>query len=246
MPQGRGPAGGRLEEDRAAPSAAADPARRALLAAPVLLLADRALAAAPAGPSGPDPRDARAPITPPGSLGRSHFTDRCTACHLCVAACPTQVLHPALLAYGLAGLLQPRMVYDHGACAPDCTRCGEVCPTGAILQLPLAEKRLAQIGRARFVKAECVVEVKRKACGACAEHCPTKAISMVPYGAPEERLKIPEVKEEACIGCGACEHPCPTQPRKAIWVEALAVHGTAKKIEQPPLEAPAAGEEFPF
>lgn len=223
---------------------AADPARRALLAAPALLLARRALAAAPI--PGPDPRDARAPITPPGSRDRGRFTDRCTACHLCVAACPTQVLRPSLAAYGLAGLLQPRLAYDHGACAPDCTRCGQVCPTGAILPLPLAEKHLAQVGRARFVKADCVVEVKRKACGACAEHCPTKAISMVPYGAPAERLKIPEVKEEACIGCGACEHPCPTEPRKAIWVEARSPHGVAKKIEQPPLEAPAAGEAFPF
>ena len=90
-----------------------------------------------------------------------------------------------------------------------------------------------------------MVEVKRKACGACAEHCPTKAISMKPYGDPSERLRIPEVDEEACIGCGACEHPCPVLPRKAIWVEARSPHGRAKKIEQPPLESPKEGD-FPF
>jgi ferredoxin len=109
----------------------------------------------------------------------------------------------------------------------------------------VSEKHLTQIGRARFVKADCVVEVKRKACGACAEHCPTKAISMKPYGDPAERLRIPEVDEEACIGCGACEHPCPVLPRKAIWIEARSPHGRAKKIEQPPLESPKEGG-FPF
>jgi ferredoxin len=236
---------------RAAPAPAAggpgpaDLARRSLLQAaalaPAVLLAPaRARAAAP------DPRDARAPITPPGSLARWHFTGHCTACHLCVAACPTQVLRPALLEYGLAGLLQPRLVYDAGACVYDCRRCGEVCPTGAIHALPLPEKRLVQAGRARFVKADCVVEVNKKACGACAEHCPTKAIAMVPYPGGEAGLRIPEVNEEACIGCGACEHPCPTKPRKAIWVEARSPHGVAKKLEKQALEKPAEGGEFPF
>jgi ferredoxin len=243
--------GVRLERGwrRAAPRAAraplspppVDPGRRALLAlaVPAVLLAPSALGAAA------DPRDARAPITPPGSGDRARFTGRCTACHLCVAACPTQVLSPSLLGYGLAGLLQPRLSYHHGACAPDCVRCAEVCPTGAIRELPVAVKHLTQIGRARFVKADCVVEVKRKVCGACAEHCPTKAISMKPYGAPGEGLRLPEVDEEACIGCGACEHPCPVEPRKAIWVEARPVHGTAKRIEQPPLTGAGDGE-FPF
>jgi MinD superfamily P-loop ATPase len=79
------------------------------------------------------------------------------------------------------------------------------------MNLPLDAKRRVQVGRARFVKEECVVKQKHKACGACAEHCPTKAVQMVPF---EGALRIPELKEELCIGCGACEHPCPTRPRK--------------------------------
>ncbi len=192
-----------------------------------------------------DPRDARAPITPPGSLDRRHFSSRCTACQLCVAVCPTQVLRPSLVEYDLSGLLQPRLVYDGGACVYDCNRCGEVCPTNAILGLPLPAKQLVQVGRARFVKADCVVETKKKVCGACAEHCPTKAIAMVPYpGGPG--LRIPELDEALCIGCGACEHPCPVQPRKAIYVEALSPHGKAKRREELPLEKPVETGEFPF
>jgi ferredoxin len=227
-----------LPEDRA------DQGRRAVLRATVLSPAALLAPALPRAAAG-DPRDARAPITPPGSLDVRRFTSRCTACHLCVAQCPTQVLRPALFEYGLSGLLQPRMVYDGAACVYDCDRCGQVCPTGAILELPLPEKRLVQIGRARFVLADCVVETRKKICGACAEHCPTKAIAMVPYRG-DAGLKMPEVNEEACIGCGACEHPCPVQPRKAIYVEARSPHGRAKRIEQPPLPRPDPGEGFPF
>jgi ferredoxin len=194
--------------------------------------------------SAPDPRDRRRPVVPPGAGDERHFTSRCTACQLCVAACPTQVLRPSLTEYGLGGLLQPRLVFDAGACVYDCHRCGEVCPTGAIMNLPLDAKRRVQVGRARFVKEECVVKQKHKACGACAEHCPTKAVQMVPF---EGALRIPELKEELCIGCGACEHPCPTSPRKAIWVEARSPHGTAKKPKQPALTSPLEnGADFPF
>ncbi|HET6439743.1 MAG TPA: 4Fe-4S dicluster domain-containing protein [Anaeromyxobacter sp.] len=218
-----------------------DRSRRALLKAAVL--APAALFAPAAHPPA-DPRDAREPITPPGSGNRRRFTARCTACHLCVAACPTQVLRPALLSYGAAGLLEPRLVYDHGSCVYDCTRCGEVCPTGAISRLPLSEKHLAQVGRARFVRDDCIVVLKHTVCGACAEHCPTKAIAMVPI-AGQSLLRLPEVNEEVCIGCGACEHPCPTQPRRAIYVEARLAHGTAKRLEATPL-GETLDSGFPF
>lgn len=222
--------------------------RAAALAPAAVLLAPVAARAVAAGAPGADldPRDARAPITPPGSGDVLHFTDHCTACHLCVVACPTQVLRPSLLAYGAAGVLQPRMAYDAGACVFDCHRCGEVCPTGALHPLPLPVKRLVQVGRARFVKSDCVVETKKKACGACAEHCPTKAIAMVPYPGGDPGLRIPEVNEDACIGCGACEHPCPVEPRKAIWVEARSPHATARPLRREQLEAPASGGDFPF
>jgi ferredoxin len=198
------------------------------------------------GPSFGDTRLSRLPITPPGSRSRLHFTSHCTACQLCVGACPTQVLRPSLLAYAPDGLLLPRLSYHAGACTYDCTRCGQVCPTGAIQALPLAARHLVQVGRARFVKDDCVVVKLGKACGACVEHCPTKAITMVPYGPEGGGLKIPEVEDELCIGCGSCEHPCPTRPLRAIYVEPRAVHGTARQPPQKPLQAPPPSADFPF
>jgi ferredoxin len=184
------------------------------------------------------------PAVPPGGASQDRFSNLCTSCHLCVAACPTQVIQPAALEYGWAGLFQPKMDYAVNYCTFDCVACGEVCPTGALLPLSLDAKHVLQLGTVVFVKEDCVVEAKKKDCGACAEHCPTKAVRMVPF---EGKLRIPEVDNQYCIGCGACEHACPTIPRRAIYVDPLAVHGVAKVRPQERL-APvqATPEEFPF
>jgi ferredoxin len=182
------------------------------------------------------------PVVPPGAISIEHFTGRCTACHLCVSACPSQVLAPSFLEYGITGIMQPRMKYTQGFCSFECTRCTEICPSGAILPLSNESKKLSQLGTAKFVKDNCIVSAENKECGACSEHCPTKAVNMVPY---KGSLVIPEVKEEFCIGCGACEFACPTLPYKAIYVEGKAVHGIAKKREVKKIEE-AVEEDFPF
>jgi ferredoxin len=186
----------------------------------------------------------KCPIAPPGALSIDHFTNLCTACQLCVSACPTQVLYPSFLEYGLSGILQPRMNYDASFCNYDCVLCSEICPSGAILRVDAAAKKEIQIGKSVFVKEDCIVITKKKECGACAEQCPTKAVKMVPY---EGKLKLPELNNEICVGCGACEHPCPTTPRKAIYVVANPVHLRAKKPQVQKLEeAVDTSKEFPF
>ncbi|MFA6469692.1 MAG: 4Fe-4S binding protein [Bacteroidota bacterium] len=183
------------------------------------------------------------PIVPPGGRSREHFSQYCTACHLCVTVCPTQVLQPSVIEYGLSGIFQPKMDYTINYCNYDCVECGEVCPTGAILLMVPQEKKLVQLGKVTFVKEDCIVETKKKDCGACDEHCPTKAVKMVPYG----KLRLPEIQNEYCVGCGACEHACPTTPRKAIYVTPNAVHATAKVRESKRKEPhEATPEEFPF
>jgi ferredoxin len=183
------------------------------------------------------------PISPPGSGGIGRFTSRCTACHLCVSACPTQVLSPAFLEYGPGGVLQPRMDYSASTCNYDCVLCGQVCPSGAILPLSSEAKKLVQIGKARFVKDDCIVITKKTECGACSEHCPTKAVHMI----KSEGLFLPELNEDLCIGCGSCEHPCPSTPNKAIYVESNPVHLAAKKPESKKAEPQVVpGADFPF
>ena len=184
------------------------------------------------------------PSSPPGSISIDRFTAICTACHACVDACPAHVLQPTLFEYGISGMLQPKMEYHTAYCTFDCTLCGEICPTGAILPLTKDAKKLAQIGVAKFEKRNCIVNTEHTDCGACSEHCPTKAVTMVPF---EGKLVIPEVHAEYCIGCGACEHACPTRPYRSIYVESNRVHQLAKKPPEQHLQ-PAApvNEDFPF
>ncbi|HCV41938.1 MAG TPA: 4Fe-4S ferredoxin, partial [Bacteroidetes bacterium] len=170
-----------------------------------------------------------------------HFTTTCTACHLCVTACPSQVLIPSFIEYGLTGMMQPRLDYRAAFCNYECTTCTEICPSGAILPVAQEQKKLTQFGTAKFLKDNCIVYTEEKECGACSEHCPTKAVRMVPY----KKLVAPEVKEDYCIGCGACEFACPTRPYKAIYVEGKSVHGLAKKPEVKKLDVKVQ-EDFPF
>jgi ferredoxin len=183
------------------------------------------------------------PVTPPGSLSIHHFHKNCTACHLCISACPTHVLQPSLTQYGWDGLFQPMMDYNASFCNFECVVCSGVCPTGAILPIAPEKKKLTQLGKTTFIKENCIVYTDETACGACSEHCPTKAVNMVDY---KGKLKIPEVKQEICIGCGACEYACPTTP-KSIYVDGNPVHLEAEKPKEIKSETEVKPEDdFPF
>ena len=165
------------------------------------------------------------PLTPPGSLSFQNLATRCTGCQLCVSECPNQVLRPSS---DLMHLMQPTMSYEHGYCRPECTRCSEVCPAGAIQRVDKPEKTAIQIGHAVWIKRNCVPITDGVECGNCARHCPSGAIEMVPLDEnDEESPMVPAINEAACIGCGACEYVCPARPFSAIYVEGHEVH---KKI----------------
>jgi ferredoxin len=182
------------------------------------------------------------PVCPPGSAGIENFTKKCSACSLCITVCPNNVLIPSVKEYGIAGLMQPRLDYHKSFCTYECIKCLEICPTGALLPLALEAKKLTQLGKAVFIKDNCIVKTEKTACGACSESCPTKAVHMIPF---EGKLVIPETKDEICIGCGHCEYACPTTPYKAIFVDGNPEHRAAKKPEnvKSELKKPV---EFPF
>lgn len=162
------------------------------------------------------------PLTPPGSQSFQNLSTRCTGCQLCISECPNQVLRPSS---DLMHLMQPTMSYEHGYCRPECTRCSEVCPAGAIQLVDVAEKTSIQIGHAVWIKKNCVVLTDEVECGNCARHCPSGAIEMVPLDEnDEESPMVPAINETACIGCGACEYVCPSRPFSAIIVEGHEVH----------------------
>jgi ferredoxin len=162
------------------------------------------------------------PITPPGSLSAKNLAQHCTACQLCISVCPNQVLRPS---GGLTNFMQPETSYERGYCRPECTKCSEVCPTGAIKPITKEEKTAIQIGHAVWIADNCIVNTDGQKCGNCARHCPTGAIQMVPKDPNDKKsLQIPVVNTERCIGCGACENLCPSRPFSAIYVEGHEVH----------------------
>ena len=162
------------------------------------------------------------PIMPPGARSKQNFEKRCTGCQLCISECPNEVLRPSA---DLWHLMQPTMSYERGYCRPECNRCSEVCPAGAILPLKHEDKASTQIGHAVWIKKNCIPLTDGVECGNCARHCPVGAIEMVPSDPDDEASPyVPAVNEARCIGCGACENLCPARPFSAIYVEGHEVH----------------------
>lgn len=157
-------------------------------------------------------------LVPFGAKSEKDFYSKCTACQLCVSACPNNVLRPST---DLMHLMQPEMSYENGWCRPECTECSQVCPAGAITAITPEEKTAEHIGRAVVDLELCLANTEDVACGNCSRHCPAGAIKMVKN---EKGKAVPAVMEELCMGCGACEFLCPVRPISAIHVDGLKSH----------------------
>lgn len=159
------------------------------------------------------------PVPPPGVRSRREFLDRCTSCGLCIDHCPQGVLKASLEEYGLLRALHPVKNYDLSWCVYDCTRCSDLCPTGALHPLTISEKHRSRVGLASVERSLCISYNDGVSCGACSRRCPADAISMtVPT---QTNGPLPVVDTSRCIGCGACQYVCPSRP-KAIVVGGLA------------------------
>ncbi len=169
-------------------------------------------------------------IRPPGALAEPHFLDRCLKCGECMKVCPTQVLRPALSEAGIRGFWTPVMDMEQGYCEFNCTLCGQVCPSGAIQRLTIAEKtgsdtgEPVKVGTAFVDRGRCIPWSFGRNCVVCEEVCPVspKAIRIetveVVINGKKRKLHRPQVDPDLCIGCGLCQHECPVNDLAAIRV----------------------------
>jgi MauM/NapG family ferredoxin protein len=164
-------------------------------------------------------------LRPPGVRDEREFLGKCVRCGECMKVCLKGALYPAVFQAGLEGLYTPQVIPRLGYCEYNCTLCGQVCPTGAIPDLPQEEKRRQVIGKAVLDRSHCLPLARQINCIVCEEHCPIpeKAIRSRAVRAenPEGKtvqLQLPYVVEELCNGCGICENVCPLEGKSGIEV----------------------------
>jgi len=159
-------------------------------------------------------------IRPPGVIDEKEFLNKCVRCGNCMRVCPTNVLQPVIFESGLGGIWTPHLIMEIGYCEYNCNLCGNVCPTGAIPKLDIAQKRNVKLGLADINKDICIPWSQNKECIVCEEHCPvpSKAIKLYDEIFNGKRVSKPYVDASLCIGCGICQNKCPTRPIRAVRV----------------------------
>ncbi len=154
-------------------------------------------------------------VLPPGAT--EQFAGTCTRCYACVSVCPSKIIR-IKSGGGLNELFMPELRFDHGACEESCSRCSQVCPTGAIRTLTHPQKHRTQIGIARVEKERCLAWTDNEYCMVCDEYCSYGAIDTEWRG----DVACPVISAERCRGCGACENACPAvRAGKAVFVHPL-------------------------
>ena len=134
---------------------------------------------------------APSPLRPPWALDESRFTDACTGCGDCIAACPEQVLVRA-------GGGLPRFEPERGECS-FCGDCAAACKAGAF------DPATSPPWGIRALVGDGCLPANGVVCSSCREACPESAIR-VPPGARGAAT----VDADCCTGCGACVGICPT------------------------------------
>lgn len=163
-------------------------------------------------------------LRPPGAQGQE-FLAKCIRCDQCIAGCPSRVLQPAGLESGWDALWTPVQDHFKGYCEYDCNICGEICPSGAIPNLPLEDKQKAVIGIAQVNFETC------SRCMDCVEICPNDCFEDVTVDGI--RGVFPKVITELCTGCGHCVYICPKRDDLGVFVYPVDAAPPEKYVTHP-------------
>ncbi len=143
-------------------------------------------------------------LRPPGARPEKAFLARCLQCGQCAQVCIYDCISMQTgFNFFLSGT--PRIDPRKAPCYL-CMRCGAICPSNALEDVPIEQVRM---GYASLDRDKCYTWRQELVCRSCYERCPIKATAM-----RLEKGEYPVVTDQ-CAGCGVCEHVC---PRQAITV----------------------------
>lgn len=152
-------------------------------------------------------------IRPPSALPEPDINLICARCGNCSSACPTNIIKQSDNTRKIGSLLTPVIDFTESYCLPDCTLCGDVCPSGAIQKFTEADKKDLFMGRAIINVDVCYLQYQRE-CDLCRYHCAYDAIEIKKTGVSQ--LALPIIVENKCVGCGACKIICPADAFEMI------------------------------
>ncbi len=130
------------------------------------------------------------PVRPPWANAQA-FTDLCTRCGACLAACAETII-----VKGDGGF--PTIDFRRGECT-FCGACADVCPQ------PLFDRSQTPWRLEPSIGPECLTHIG-VICQTCRDICPENVFSFVLVA---HRVPQPTVDPAACTGCGACVSACP-------------------------------------
>ena len=145
---------------------------------------------------------------PPGALQEPDLNLICIRCGNCSSACPTNIIRQSEDTRKIISLLTPVVDFSESYCLPECTFCGEVCPSGAITKFTREEKKRLFMASVLIDVDHCWLQ-QQKDCDLCRFHCAYNAIEIrISDGNP---VALPVLDKAKCVGCAACKIVCPAE-----------------------------------
>jgi len=159
-------------------------------------------------------KDRLIPVYPLGATDLHRFKSICTGCMLCASKCPAGIIIPSMGSIDSSPVL-PVLNFHNNYCLEDCVNCSQGCPSGALNEVQLENKKTTKMASLELNLKECRIVAEGLECAICAEICPLHAIEMKQL--PNQIFRVPVIIQDKCNGCGKCQFRCPVKKKEKIF-----------------------------